>query len=160
MKSKTTQILLAIIAILLFMFIFNLCSFADIVKENLGIEDDDKDDIPDEEEEEFEEEEEEDEPDPRHCSNVRYSRVQDGITTKWTAVGLAHNTFMEKTSQLAGGYHWSAFWDWNGLGRISDNYPTRFLLNSYLQGLSVSEISDEQQWWYNCMIATGYGGVY
>jgi hypothetical protein len=157
MRIKTKEIIIIILAILLFMFIFNLCGFADIVT-NAFDNDDEKDDD-EEEEEEPEEEEEEDEPAP-HCSTVNYVKTQNGATEKWTAVGMPEATYLERTSQIAGGYKWSAYWNKDPMGHISPEYNTRFTLLTWIRAQPSSDIYSEQVWWYECMITTGYGGIF
>jgi hypothetical protein len=154
---------LILVVFFLFAFIINLCGFADIVKDTLDLDDtkdDQDDDLPDDDDDLPPEEEDEPESDPLHCSNVRYGKSTDGVTTTWTAIGMPESTFLESKSQITGGFKWKAYWNKNPLGHISPEYATRFLLNTYLQGLPNNDIYNEQQWWYDCMMTTGYGGIF
>lgn len=166
-NHKKTQWLLIIVVLLLVAFMFNLCGFGDLVKNWVGI-DDDKDDTDDDDE--YEDDDYEDEPpddeqeDSPHCSLVRYSKTTTGDvlqTDTWTALGLSRNTYLERVAQIFGGYLWKAYWEGESLGYISNEHPTRFPLITELRGDHLEgKMNDSQIWWYECMITTGYGGIY
>lgn len=167
MNNKKTQWLLIIVVLLLVAFLFNLCGFGDLVKNWVGI-DDDKDDDDEDDEDEYDEDDEPPDEDEQeespHCSLVRYTKTTSGHslqTTTWTALGLSRNTYLERESKIVGGYEWTGYWVGPTLGYISDPHPTRFLLLTELRGdHAVGKMSDEQIWWYECMITTGYGGIF